>query len=66
MGVTDYRAVLKRQREQKGLSQNQLAKQLGLTQTFVSEIERGRKNPSLEQFFRICEALDIRIFPEDA
>ena len=66
MGVTDYRAVLKRHREQKGLSQNQLAKQLGLTQTFVSEIERGRKNPSLEQFFRICEALDIQIFQEDA
>ena len=64
--MTDYRTVLKRHREQKGLSQNQLAKQLGLTQTFVSEIERGRKNPSLEQFFRICEALDIRIFPEDA
>ena len=66
MGVTDYRTVLKRHREQKGLSQNQLAKQLGLTQTFVSEIERGRKNPSLEQFFRICEALDFQIFPEDA
>ena len=64
--MTDYRTVLKRHREQKGLSQNQLAKQLGLTQTFVSEIERGRKNPSLEQFFRICEALDIQIFPEDA
>ena len=64
--MTDYRTVLKRHREQKRLSQNQLAKQLGLTQTFVSEIERGRKNPSLEQFFRICEALDIRIFPEDA
>ena len=48
-----------------GLSQHQLAKQLGLTQTFLSEIERGRKNPSLEQFFRICEALDIKVFPDE-
>lgn len=48
-----------------GFSQHQLAKQLGLTQTFLSEIERGRKNPSLEQFFRICEALDIKVFPDE-
>ena len=49
----------------KGLSQNQLAKQLGITQTFLSEIERGRKNPSLEQFFILCEALDIQLFPDE-
>ncbi len=63
--MTDYRAILKKHRERKGLSQNKLAKQLGITQTFLSEIERGRKNPSLEQFFRLCEALDIRLFPDE-
>ncbi len=63
--MMDYRAILKRKREEMGLSQHQLAKQLGLTQTFLSEIERGRKNPSLEQFFHICEALDIRVFPDE-
>lgn len=63
--MKDYRAILKRHREMKGLSQNQLAKQLGITQTFLSEIERGRKNPSLEQFFILCEALDIQLFPNE-
>lgn len=63
--MTDYRAILKKHRERKGLSQHKLAKQLGITQTFLSEIERGRKNPSLEQFFRLCEALDIRLFPDE-
>lgn len=63
--MQDYRKILKKHREQKGLSQHQLARQLGLTQTFLSEIERGRKNPSLEQLFRICQALDIRLFPEE-
>ena len=48
-----------------GISQYRLAKDLGITQTFLSEIERGRKNPSLEQFFRICEALDIQVFPNE-
>ena len=63
--MKDYRAIIKRHREEKGLSQYRLAKQLGITQTFLSEIERGRKNPSLEQFFSICEALEIKVFPED-
>lgn len=63
--MEDYRLVLKRKRESLGLSQHKLAEQLGITQTFLSEIERGRKNPSLEQFFRICEALEIRIFPDE-
>ena len=63
--MKDYRAILKRHREMKGLSQNQLAKQLGITQTFLSEIERGRQNPSLEQIFILCEALDIQLFPDE-
>lgn len=63
--MKDYRAIIKRHREEKGLSQYRLAKQLGITQTFLSEIERGRKNPSLEQFFSICEALEIKVFPDD-
>ena len=63
--MKDYRAIIKRHREEKGLSQYRLAKQLGITQTFLSEIERGRKNPSLEQFFSICEALEIKVFTDD-
>ena len=63
--MEDYRAILKRNREKQGLSQNKLAKRLGVTQTFISEIERGRKNPSLEQFFRICKVLQIKVFPDE-
>lgn len=63
--MEDYRAILKRNREKQGLSQNKLAKRLGVTQTLISEIERGRKNPSLEQFFRICKELQIKVFPDE-
>ena len=63
--MEDYRAILKRNREKQGLSQNKMAKRLGVTQTFISEIERGRKNPSLEQFFRICKELQIKVFPDE-
>lgn len=64
--MENYRAILQDRRKKLGLSQHQLAKQLGITQTFLSEIERGRKSPSLEQFFRICEALKIQIQFEEA
>lgn len=63
--MKNYRLIFKQKREANGLSQHQLAKKLGITQTFLSEIERGRKNPSLDQFFRICEALDISLFPDE-
>ena len=63
--MVDYRLIFKRKREALGLSQHKLAERLGLTQTFLREIERGRKNPSLEQFFRICEVLEIRVFPDE-
>lgn len=63
--MKDYRQIIRSKREAEGLSQYELAKKLGITQTFLSEIERGRKNPSLEQFFKICEALDIMVFPQE-
>ena len=63
--MRDYRELIKKRREGLGLSQYKLAKQLGITQTFLSEIERGRKNPSLEQFFKLCDALNIKLFPDE-
>lgn len=63
--MKDYRKILKHKREKLGISQHKLAEQLGITQTFLSEIERGRKNPSLEVFFQLCDALEIRLFPDE-
>ena len=47
------------------MSQYKLAKLVGITQSFMNEIESGRKSPSLEVFFRICQVLDIRVFPDE-
>ena len=63
--MKDYREVIRNRREQLGWSQYKLAKVVGITQSFMNEIENGRKSPSLEVFFRICEALDIRLFPDE-
>ncbi|MBQ9974640.1 MAG: helix-turn-helix transcriptional regulator [Oscillospiraceae bacterium] len=63
--MNDYRQVIKNKRESLGLSQYKLAKIVGITQSFINEIESGRKSPSIEVFFRICEALEIKVFPEE-
>ncbi len=63
--MQDYRKIIRAKREKLGLSQYKLAKLVNITQPFMNEIEKGRKSPSIEVFFRICEALDIRVFPDE-
>jgi len=60
----DFREIIKKKRIEKGLSQNKLAKLVGITQPFINEIESGRKNPSVEILIKICKELDIRMFDE--
>lgn len=60
--MKDYKVVIKEKRTEMNLSQNQLAKMVGISQPFINEIESGRKTPSLEVFFKICEALEIKLF----
>ena len=46
-------------REAAGLSQDQLAKQLGWDQTYVSKIERGVRRVDVVELIGICEAIDL-------
>lgn len=63
--MNDYRKIIRKYRQKKGWSQYRLAKELHITQSFMNEIESGKKSPSIEVFFRICEALDIQVFPNE-
>ena len=65
MDLKDYREVIRNKRKKLGWSQYRLAKEIGIAQSFMNEIEKGRKTPSLEVFFRICDALDSRLFPDE-
>lgn len=47
-------------REDLLLSQDQLAKALGLSQRYISELERGTKTPSLDTLVRIAH-IGLRI-----
>jgi transcriptional regulator with XRE-family HTH domain len=52
--------VIQRFREEKALSQEVLSGLADIGRTHLSAIERGMRKPTLETFFRICEALDMR------
>lgn len=60
----DWRAIVgrnvRRLRQAKGLTQEQLAFEAKLDLTYVGGIERGRRNPSLEVLVRLATALDVR------
>ena len=52
--------VIKRHREKKGISQEVLSGLADIGRTHLSAIERGERKPTLETFYRICKALEIK------
>jgi transcriptional regulator with XRE-family HTH domain len=52
--------LLKELREERGLSQTQLALESELDQSFLSLIERGDRQPSLITLFALCAALQVK------
>jgi transcriptional regulator with XRE-family HTH domain len=61
--MRDWRAVLakniRRLRQQRKLTQEQLAFDAEIDLTYLGGIERGRRNPSLMVMARIAEALSV-------
>ena len=52
--------VIQRFREQRGQSQELLSGLAGIGRTHLSAIERGQRKPTLETFWRISEALELK------
>ncbi len=52
--------VIQRFRESKGLSQEVLSGLAGIGRTHLSSIERGVRRPTLETFYKIAEAMQIK------
>lgn len=52
--------VIQQYRESKGLSQEVVSGLAGIGRTHLSAIERGERRPTLETFYRIAEAMQVR------
>lgn len=50
---------LKRIRTDKGISQSDIAKSLGVSRGFVSNIENGKRNPTLATISRLAKAISV-------
>ena len=59
--VTRFPAALRELRQEKGLSQEELADKAGLHRTYISQIERGLKSPSLRSLDQIADALGVSL-----
>ena len=60
--LKDYREMIKQRRQEKGISQNQLAKLVGISQPYMNQIETGVRNPTLPTLLKICEILELSLF----
>lgn len=56
-----FASVLKKLRVQKGLSQEELAFKANLHRTYISQLERGLKSPTLNTISILAEVLDISL-----
>jgi transcriptional regulator with XRE-family HTH domain len=56
--MTAFGAVIRRRRRALDLSQKKLGERCGLTQEYISGIERGTRNPTLKSIWTLAEGLE--------
>ena len=52
--------VIARLRSEKGVTREVLSGLSDIGRTHLSAIERGVRKPTLETFFKICDAMDVK------
>ncbi len=49
-------------RKARGLSQEKIAEKADISPTYLSRIECGRENPTLDMFIKLAHALDVEMW----
>lgn len=52
--------VIQRFREERSMSQELVSGLAGIGRTHLSAIERGVRKPTLETFYKICDAMGVK------
>ncbi|HEY9871242.1 MAG TPA: response regulator [Candidatus Obscuribacterales bacterium] len=59
--LTSLSQILRQRRQHLGMSQEELAESSGLHRTYISEVERGARNPSAKCLFQLASALQMSV-----
>lgn len=59
--VKKFGQVLRQLREQNKWTQEDLAAELNVDRTYVSQLERGIKNPSLKTMAKLAKVLSVQV-----
>lgn len=59
--LIQFGKCLQNARVNRGLSQEQLAEIIDVDRTYISFLERGKRNPSLKLLHSLCMALDLSL-----
>lgn len=51
---------VRRARAHKGLTQEEFAEKSGFSQQYISDLERGLRNPTVVTLFELAQALEIK------
>ena len=51
---------VRRLRLANGMTQEQFAERSGFSQQYISDLERGRRNPTIVSLFELAQALDAK------
>ena len=54
-------SAIKKQRIELNLSQEELASKCGFDRTYISMLERSKRNPSFLNLMKLCDGLEIQI-----
>jgi transcriptional regulator with XRE-family HTH domain len=55
------RRLRERLNDRRGISQEELANKVGVTQQYVALLEKGERKPSLDTLRKLAKALDVAV-----
>ena len=63
--MTQVLDIVRARRRTLKLTQSQLAEKLGVTQTYVSDLETGRRSMSTERLLALLNVLNLELIAQD-